>query len=304
MRFMRFHSDGSEGLALEVGDGRWAGLTSGDAAFPGFIGQLLAQGGDALKRAAEHLRRGPEIDIGAVDVLPPLRHPPKIICVGLNYADHTSESPYAQPDYPTLFGRFNSSLIGHGQPIVRPLVSDQLDYEGELVAVIGSGGRHIAKARALDHVAGWSVFNDASIRDYQFKTPQWTVGKNFDNTGAFGPTFVTADELPSGAVGLALETRLNGAVVQAASTRDMIFDVATLISTLSEAITLEPGDLIVTGTPAGVGFGRKPQLWMKPGDIVEVEVEGLGVLRNPVVDAPIVKQATLPCLSAMTIDAL
>jgi len=216
--------------------------------------------------------------------LPPIPNPEKIICVGLNYLDHTSESGFVQPDYPTLFTRVNSSLVGDGAPIVRPTVSDQLDYEGELVAVIGRGGRHIKKADALDHVAGYSIFNDASIRDYQFKTPQWTVGKNFDGTGAFGPVFVTADELPDGCKGLKLETRLNGMTVQSAPIASMVFDVASQIEIISAAITLAPGDLLVTGTPSGVGLARKPPLWMKPGDICEVEIEGIGVLRNPILD--------------------
>lgn len=242
----------------------------------------MQQGGDALINAAQILKQGNVINLDQVEQLPPLSQPPKIICVGLNYADHTKESPYEQPDYPTLFSRFNSSLIANGQPIKRPLCSEQLDYEGELVAIIGKRGRHIAKEDALDYVAGYSIFNDASIRDYQFKAPQWTVGKNFDDTGAFGPEFVTADELSEGAKGLLLTTRLNGKVVQQANTSDMLFDIETLISTISEAITLEPGDLIVSGTPAGVGLGHKPPLWMKQGDVCEVEIEKIGILRSPI----------------------
>jgi len=217
-------------------------------------------------------------------VLPPLSRPGKIICVGLNYADHSAESGFKQPDYPTLFGRFTTSMIGHGAAMIRPLVSQQLDYEGEVVAVVGRTGRHIAKAAALGHVAGYTICNEGSVRDYQFKAPQWTMGKNFDGTGAFGPVFVTADELPPGCKGLRLQTRLNGEVVQDASTSDMVFDVETLVSIISEAITLEAGDLIVTGTPSGVGLARKPPLWMKPGDVCEVEVERLGILSNPIAD--------------------
>ena len=188
------------------------------------------------------------------------------------------------PDYPTLFARFPSSLIAHDKPIVRPRVSDKLDYEGELVAVIGKGGRYIPRAAALSHVCGYSIFNDGSIRDFQLRTPQWTVGKNFDNTGPFGPIFVSADELPPGAHGLKIETRLNGRVMQSATTADLIFDVATLVALISEAMTLEPGDLIITGTPAGVGAARKPPVFMKAGDICEVEIEGIGILRNPIAD--------------------
>jgi 2-keto-4-pentenoate hydratase/2-oxohepta-3-ene-1,7-dioic acid hydratase in catechol pathway len=168
--------------------------------------------------------------------------------------------------------------------MIRPLVSDSLDYEGEMAVILGAGGRHIPKERALEYVAGYSVFNDGSVREYQFKAPQWTVGKNFDGTGAFGPTFVTADELPAGGAGLKLETRLNGKVVQAANTSDLVFDVATLIAIISEAITLAPGDVIVTGTPAGVGWAREPKLIMRDGDVCEVEIEGLGVLKNTVQD--------------------
>jgi 2-keto-4-pentenoate hydratase/2-oxohepta-3-ene-1,7-dioic acid hydratase in catechol pathway len=160
----------------------------------------------------------------------------------------------------------------------------QLDFEGELAAVVGKAGRCIPKSAALDHICAYSVFNDASIRDFQSRTPQWTLGKNFDGTGAFGPELVTADELPPGCAGLRLQTRLNGVVMQSASTADMIFDVATLVAEISEAITLSPGDVIVTGTPAGVGLARVPPVWMKAGDICEVEIEGVGLLSNPVAE--------------------
>ncbi|MFW1807325.1 fumarylacetoacetate hydrolase family protein [Acinetobacter ursingii] len=281
MRFLSYMQAGKKGLAIRVGD-QLKGLTEVEENYPGHLEQLLQQGSDALINAAQILKQGNVINLEQVEQLPPLSQPPKIICVGLNYADHTKESPYEQPDYPTLFSRFNSSLIANGQPIKRPLCSEQLDYEGELVAIIGKRGRHIAKEDALDYVAGYSIFNDASIRDYQFKAPQWTVGKNFDDTGAFGPEFMTADELPAGAKGLLLTTRLNGKVVQQANTSDMLFDIETLISTISEAITLEPGDLIVSGTPAGVGLGHKPPLWMKQGDMCEVEIEKIGILRSPI----------------------
>ena len=242
---------------------------------------LLERGVDLSRYGAE--AHGETVTPDEQSYLPVLTRPGKIICVGLNYADHTSESPYAQPDYPTVFPRFNSSLLAHNQPIVLPKLSATLDYEGELAVVLKSGGRYISKAQALDCVAGYALFNDASVREYQFLTPQWTVGKNFDDTGAFGPDLVTADELPPGACGLHLETRVNGKVVQSANTRDMLFDVATLIATLSEAITLEAGDVIVTGTPAGVGFGMNPKCYLNAGDVVEVSVEQVGTLRNPVV---------------------
>jgi acylpyruvate hydrolase len=283
MRLASFVKDGVNGLAVRTSADSWSGLLAGDAGFPGSL-EILLTGGNSLKEAAAILARGKPVDLDQVTRLPVLSNPGKIICVGLNYADHSAESGFKQPDYPTLFGRFNSSLIAHGAPIVRPKLSEQLDYEGELVAVIGRGGKNIPKAQALDHVVGYSIFNDASIRDYQFKSPQWTMGKNFDDTGAFGPTLVTADELPPGCLGLKLVTRLNGKVVQSAMIDDMVFDVATQIALVSEAITLSPGDIFVTGTPSGVGLARKPPLWMKHGDICEVEIDQLGILRNPIVD--------------------
>jgi acylpyruvate hydrolase len=283
MRFASFVENGINGLAVRGRAGDWAGLLEDADGFPGSLETLLTRG-NSLNDAAAVLARGRPVDLDRVTLLPVLSNPGKIICVGLNYADHSAESGFKQPDYPTLFGRFNSSLIAHGAPIVRPRLSEQLDYEGELVAVIGKGGRNISKAQALDHVIGYSIFNDASIRDYQFKSPQWTMGKNFDDTGAFGPTLVTADELPAGCLGLKLVTRLNGHVVQSAMIDDMVFDVATQIALVSEAITLSPGDIFVTGTPSGVGLARKPPLWMKHGDICEVEIDQLGILRNPIVD--------------------
>jgi 2-keto-4-pentenoate hydratase/2-oxohepta-3-ene-1,7-dioic acid hydratase in catechol pathway len=246
---------------------------------------LLARGVDLVGYAREHASQE-RVPVSQIRFLPPLSRPPKIICVGLNFSDHTSESKYEQPDYPTLFFRVATSLIAHDQPMIRPRVTDSegLDYEGEIAVVIGKGGRHISNDAALSHVAGYSVFNDGSVREYQFKTPQWTVGKNFDGTGAFGPDLVTADELPPGVKGLKLETRLNGEVVQSASTDEMVFDVASLISIISEAITLEAGDVIVSGTPSGIGWARSPKLLMKAGDVCEVSVEKIGTLRNVIAD--------------------
>lgn len=168
---------------------------------------------------------------------------------------------------------------------MRPLCSDKLDYEAELAIVIGKPGRNVREADALSHVFGYACFNDGSVRDYQRKSTQWTMGKNFDGTGPFGPDIVTADELPAGAAGLRIASRLNGQTMQNGNTRDMIFPVARTIALISEVMTLEPGDLIITGTPAGVGYARKPPVFLRPGDICEVEIEGIGILRNPVVSA-------------------
>lgn len=283
MRFVSYLSDGKQGIAVKAG-GDWHGRNSDAAEFPGTLEALIKAGGDALSTAASRLLQAPVIELAKVNVQPPLASPEKIICVGLNYRDHSAESGYKQPDFPTLFGRFNSSLIGHGAPLLRPPQSEQFDYEGELVAVIGKTARDVTEASALEHVMGYSIFNDGSLRDYQFKAPQWTPGKNFDDTGAFGPCLVTADELPPGCEGLKLETRLNGQVVQSASTADMVFPVARLVAIISSFLTLKPGDVIVTGTPSGVGMARKPQLWMKHGDLCEIEIEKIGVLSNPVRD--------------------
>ena len=294
MRFVTFRSGRQDGLAVANSEGAFHGLLSADMGYPGPLHALIQHGSSTLEAAMAVLKNGPLIDLEKVELLPPLPNPGKIICVGLNYVDHSLESGFTVPDYPTIFTRFASSLIGSGASIIRPAVSTQLDYEGEMVAVVGAAGRHIAENRALDHVAGYSIFNDASVRDYQRKSPQWTIGKNFDSTGAFGPYFVTADEIPPGGKGLRIQTRLNGGTVQDASTDDMVFSVAQLISILSEAITLSPGDIIVSGTPAGVGMARKPPLFMKHGDICEVEIEGLGILRNTVED----ELSVVPCFES------
>ncbi|NTX19640.1 fumarylacetoacetate hydrolase family protein [Burkholderia cepacia] len=276
MRYVSFVKDGKSLLGVREGnDIRVIGDDS--------LESLLARGVDLATYGRD--RTSAEV-VSADDVtfLPPLTRPPKIICIGLNYADHTKESKYEQPDYPTIFFRVHTSLIAHRQPMIRPNASDSLDFEGEIAAVLGKGGRYISREDALSCVAGYALFNDGSVREYQFKSPQWTVGKNFDGTGAFGPDLVTADELPAGAKGLRLETRLNGEVVQSASTDDMVFDVASLIRILSEAITLEAGDVIVTGTPSGIGWARAPRLLMKAGDVCEVTVEKIGTLRNVVAD--------------------
>ena len=214
----------------------------------------------------------------------PLSSPKKIFCLGLNYLEHVKEGPYEVPDYPTIFMRGASSLVAHNQAIVSPMISDKLDFEAELVVVIGKRIRHAKLENALEAVFAYSCFNDGTLRDYQKRTVQWTVGKNFDKTGGFGPVLVTPDELPLGAAGLTIQSRLNGHVMQSDNTRNMMFPVAETIATITAAITLEPGDMIVMGTPSGVGYARKPPVYMKAGDIVEIEIEGIGTLRNPIID--------------------
>jgi 2-keto-4-pentenoate hydratase/2-oxohepta-3-ene-1,7-dioic acid hydratase in catechol pathway len=286
MRLVNFRLDGRTGTALQKKDGSLVGRYADDPKYPGSIADLVVRGGEALASAGRSLEGGSALEDGRIEYLPPFPTPPKIICLGLNYADHAAEGGFKPPSYPTIFARFASSLVGHGAPLIRPRVSTQFDYEGELVAVVGRGGRHISREAALDHICGYSIFNDASVRDFQMKTPQWTIGKNFDGTGAFGPAFVTADELPRGAAGLSLQTRLNGKVMQSASTTQMIFDVVTTVALITEALTLEAGDVLVMGTPSGIGMARTPQVFMKAGDVCEIEIEGLGTLRNPIADEP------------------
>ncbi len=248
----------------------------------------LIAGGDkaraAVWAAAKTALDAEKHRITAVKALLPIAHPPKFICVGLNYLEHAKEGGHPPPTYPSFFARYDCSLCAHGEPVIRPKSSIQLDYECELTIVIGKGGRHIPEAQALDHVFGYTIFNDVSVRDYQRKTTQWLAGKNFDGTGPLGPVVVTADALPKGASPLRIQTRVNGKTMQDSNTSDMIFSVARCISLLSEFMTLEPGDLIATGTPQGVAHARKPPAWMKAGDTVEIEIEGIGVLANPVVD--------------------
>ena len=280
MRFLAFETDATRGLAVETGDGTWHGLTEADAAWPGDLDDIV-RGGD-LAAAGAVLAQGPAVDPEAVRTALPFRRADKVLCVGLNYRDHAAESNMDLPDHPTVFVRFNSNLVPHGAPIVRPSASEALDYEAELAVVIGRRGRAIPLADALDHVAGYTAFNDGSIRDFQLRVNQWTVGKNFDGTGVLGPVFVSADDLPPGASGLRIQTRVNDEVMQDSNTRELIFDVAELIHRLSIGMTLEAGDIIVTGTPAGVGMARDPKVFLRPGDVCEVEIERIGTLRNEV----------------------
>jgi 2-keto-4-pentenoate hydratase/2-oxohepta-3-ene-1,7-dioic acid hydratase in catechol pathway len=280
MRIAHFEIHGIPGIAADEGSG-WHGLTQRDPGFRATLPELIVQGADLL-HIGNSLGQSPVIDLDAVRLLPPVPVPPKILCVGLNYDDHLEESGLKKPSYPEIFGRFATSLIAHREPILRPHESIALDYEAELAVVIGKPGRRISQEQALDHVAGYSLFNDATVRDAQLRTPQWTMGKNFDGTGSFGPWLVTPDAVPPGASGLRIQGRLNGRLMQDARTDRLIFSVPALIAMISVAMTLERGDVIITGTPGGVGAARKPPVYMQPGDVFEVEIEGLGVLTNPV----------------------
>lgn len=243
------------------------------------LGQDLA--GAAKAAIASNAKRVPLVSVQLAPVLP---EPGKILCLGLNYYDHAKEGGREKPVYPWFFLRCATSLLAHNAKALRPKVSERLDWEAELAVVIGKTVKHCSMDNALDAVFGYSVFNDISVRDYQKKTPQWSIGKNFDRTGPFGPVLVTADELPPGATELNIQSRLNGQVMQNANTRDMIWGVAETIQLLTECMTLEPGDVIIMGTPAGVGQARNPPVWMKHGDVVEIEIENIGVLRNTIED--------------------
>jgi 2-keto-4-pentenoate hydratase/2-oxohepta-3-ene-1,7-dioic acid hydratase in catechol pathway len=232
--------------------------------------------------AALNTLTSPFIELADISFVPVIPGPDKILCVGVNYHEHRIETGRTENAYPTIFTRFANSQAGHLAPIIRPNASVELDYEGELAVIIGRPGRHIKAADALSHIAGFACYNDGSVRDFQRHSHQFTPGKNFIATGGFGPWMVTPDEM--GPIGpQRLQTRLNGAVVQEARLDQMIFDIPAIIEYISIFTRLEPGDVIVTGTPGGVGAKRTPPLWLKPGDVVEVEIENIGTLQNPVI---------------------
>jgi len=286
MRLVSFSREGNHRIGCSV-DGQIIDLSIAAPSLPTDLLSLIEMGPEGMKQADEAAKAaGNEalVSEGDITYLPLISRPPKIICIGRNYAAHAIEGGAEPPSYPEIFYRGSSSLIAHDAPIIRPQCSTKLDFEAELVAIVGRTARHVAREDGLDYIAGYSLFNDATLRDYQRKSTQWTIGKNFDDTGAFGPVFVTANELPAGGDGLRIQSRLNGEIMQDANTSDFIFPVDDLVAKLSECMTLEPGDVIVTGTPAGVGYARKPPIYMKHGDVCEVEVEGIGVLSNPVVD--------------------
>ena len=285
MRLLAFQKNGSQHIGALDGE-EVVDLSIVAPEVPGELVNII-EGGDAcLKQIAEAVASAGEdarIPLRDIDWLPPTRKAGKIICLGLNYAAHAAEGGHDRPEYPSFFMRGNSSLVAHEKPIFRPLASETLDYEAELVAIVGKRAKHVKQDEALDYIWGYSVFNEASIREYQRKTAQWTIGKNFDNTGGFGPIVVTADELPPGAAGLKIESRIGSEILQSANTSDMMWPVAKTIATLSEFTTLEPGDLIAMGTPPGVGHAKKPPRWLRPGETIEVEIEGIGICANPVV---------------------
>jgi 2-keto-4-pentenoate hydratase/2-oxohepta-3-ene-1,7-dioic acid hydratase in catechol pathway len=288
MKIVAFEGQGGARLGIVEGD-QVVDLLAADSKAPTDLGEWLAKNNGDVKPLAELAKRAPASarkPLAGLSYGLPVGRPGKILCLGLNYLEHVKEGAQRDniPKFPTIFMRGLTSLVPHGQPIVRPQVSETLDYEAEMILVVGKRAKHLTAAKALSCVAGYSCGNEGSVREFQRKTTQWDMGKNFDRTGGFGPWFVSADELPAAGKGLKIETRLNGQVMQSDNTDNMMFPVVEMLVYVTQGMTLEPGDIIFTGTPSGVGFARKPPVWMKNGDVCEVEIQGLGVLRNPIAD--------------------
>ena len=261
----------------EAGSTPEAGIVSGD--------QVIGLGKDMLSFIASGTLPaldGPRFNLVSVQLLPPIPRPPKFICVGMNYRDHAREAGFEIPSIPTIFSKFSNVVIGPGAPIVLPKNSTRPDYEAEFAFVIGPGGRHIPAARALDHVFGYTIVNDVSARDHQTTTSQWLISKSFDTFAPMGPWIVTRDEIADPHA-LDLELEIGGEILQHSNTRELVFGVPALIEYISSVVTLEPGDIVATGTPAGVGFARKPPRYLRPGDEVIIRIQGIGELRNPVI---------------------
>jgi 2-keto-4-pentenoate hydratase/2-oxohepta-3-ene-1,7-dioic acid hydratase in catechol pathway len=281
MRFATIQNDANDEPAVLIG-GHLIGLR--DAGFSDLL-SVIAGGDDALDRVRRFVhspRIAATVALEKAKLRAPIPRPPKIICIGLNYRDHAAEAKMAIPDVPTVFSKYATSVIGHGDPIALPKNSEKPDYEAEFAIVIGKGGRHIPAERWREHVFGYTIVNDVSARDFQLATSQWMMGKTFDTFAPMGPVIVTADEIEDPHK-LRIALRINGETLQDSNTCNLIFGVDKLIAFLSSVFTLEPGDVISTGTPAGVGFAHKPPRWLRPGDLVEAEVECIGVLSNPVV---------------------
>jgi acylpyruvate hydrolase len=289
MKIVSFEKN--NGLRLGVVEGDTViDLQAVDANLPGDLGEALRKTNGDLKPFADLAKKAPasaRIPLAGLKFALPVARPGKIICLGLNYLDHVKEGPQKDniPKFQSIFFRMLTSLVPHLQPLIRPVKSIQLDYEAEMVVIIGKRAKHLTLANATDCVAGYSCANEGSVREYQRHTTQWGMGKNFDRAGSIGPWMVSADELPKGGKGLKIMSRLNGNTMQSSNTEHFMFPVAESLVYLTEGMTLEPGDVILTGTPSGVGHARKPDpVWMKAGDVCEIEVEGVGILRNPIED--------------------
>jgi len=288
MKIVGFEANGGLRLGVVEGD-QVIDLQAVDASIPSDLGAVLRRhDGDlsALKDAAKRAPASAHRPLKGLKYGLPVAVPGKVICLGLNYLEHVKEGSQRDniPKFPTIFFRGNTSLVPHNEPIIRPKVSETLDYEAELIFVVGKRAKHLTVANAYSCIAGYSCGNEGSVREFQRKTTQWDMGKNFDRTGGFGPFMVTADELPAGGKGLKIATRLNGTTLQSDNTDNMMFPIAETIAYVTQGITLEPGDIVFTGTPSGVGHPRKPPIWMKPGDTCEIDIEGVGVLVNPIAE--------------------
>jgi 2-keto-4-pentenoate hydratase/2-oxohepta-3-ene-1,7-dioic acid hydratase in catechol pathway len=289
MKIVGFEANHSARLGVIDGDSV-VDLQAVDKNVPADLAELLRRSNGDLSSIGTLSKKAPASARRPLDGLKyalPVAHPGKIICLGLNYLDHVKEGPQRDniPKFPSIFFRVLTSMVPHGQPIVRPKESIQLDYEAEMVAIIGKRAKHLSMGNAVDCIAGYSCANEGSVREFQRHTTQWGMGKNFDRTGGFGPWMVTADELPPGGKGLKIMSRLNGKTMQSDNTDNMMFPLAETLVYLTKGMTLEPGDVILTGTPSGVGHARKPDpVWMKAGDTCEIEIEKVGVLRNPIED--------------------
>jgi acylpyruvate hydrolase len=283
MRLLTFIHEGAQQVGIRQGD-EIIPVDNLAPELPGSMLGILAGGHLDTLRGKIEAYKGATHAVADIEYEILIPRPGKVICIGRNYAAHAAEGGAETPTFPEIFFRGPTALLAHQGAIVRPKCSEMLDFEGEIALVIGKSCRHATEANALEFIAGYTLFNEATIRNYQKFSSQWTIGKNFDDTGAFGPELVTADELPDGIVGMNLMTRLNGELMQDGQTDDLVFPVRALIKILSECMTLEPGDVVVTGTPAGVGYARKPPIWMKPGDTVEIEVPGIGKLVNTIKD--------------------
>jgi len=288
MKLVTFEYQGNSRIgALQMQDGHETivDLKRAEPQLPTDMIEFLKGGAAMLQMAEKAVATASSeaiLERSIVTLKAPIPHPGKIICLGLNYRDHAEESNQPLPDYPVVFTKYANSVIGSGEAIVLPKVTDQVDYEAELGVVIGRPAKNVSKADALNYVAGYVPFNDVSARDYQLRTSQWTIGKTFDTFGPMGPALVTADEIPD-PHNLDIRLLLGDEVMQSSNTSFLIFTVNDLIAHLSEVMTLEPGDLISTGTPGGIGMVRQPPRYLQPGEVVKVEIEGLGVLENPVV---------------------
>jgi acylpyruvate hydrolase len=287
MKIMGFEAEGGLRLGVVEGD-QVIDLQAADPKVPANLGDVLAANNGDLKPLADIAKRAPASARRPLNSLKfglPVARPGKILCLGLNYLEHVKEGSQRDniPKFPTIFMRCLTSMVPHEQPIIRPKASEQLDYEAEMMLIVGKRAKHLTMNNATACIAGYSCSNEGSVREFQRKTTQWDMGKNFDRTGGFGPWMVTADELPDAGKGLKIESRLNGQVMQSDNTDNMMFPVREMLVYVTQGMTLEPGDIIFTGTPSGVGHARKPNpVWMKQGDVCEIEIEGIGVLRNPI----------------------